>query len=69
MVKRVGNVFEKKTKHKVGRHKKNLNKGSTYKKYNKQGRAWNIFIYLLIITHLNLVFGHGKSYGETRRQV
>ena len=26
MVKRVGNVFEKKTRRKVGRHKKNLNK-------------------------------------------
>jgi hypothetical protein len=39
VAKRVGNVFEKKTRPKVGRHKKNLNKGSTYKKYNKQGRA------------------------------
>ena len=40
MVKRVGNVFEKKTRRKVGRHKKNLNKDEkrTYKKYHRQGK-------------------------------
>jgi len=40
MARKVGNVFEKKTKPKVGRHKKNLNKNEkrSYKKYHKQGR-------------------------------
>ena len=41
MVKKVGNVYDKKTRPKVGRHKKNLNKDEkrNYKKYNQQGRA------------------------------
>jgi len=40
MARKVGNVYEKKTKPKVGRHKKNLNKHEkrSYKKYNAQGR-------------------------------
>ena len=40
MAKKVGNVFEKKTKRKVGRHKKSLNKDErrSYKKYNGQGK-------------------------------
>tara|TARA_B100000780_G_scaffold217075_1_gene156388 strand:+ start:120 stop:242 length:123 start_codon:yes stop_codon:yes gene_type:complete len=40
MVKKVGNIFEKKSRPKVGRHKKNLNKDErrSYKKYHKQGR-------------------------------
>jgi len=40
MARKVGNVYEKKTKPKVGRHKKNLNKHEkrSYKKYNSQGR-------------------------------
>ena len=34
------NTFEKKTRPKVGRHKKNLNKDEkrNYKKYNRQGK-------------------------------
>jgi|TARA_R110000822_G_scaffold201457_1_gene338700 hypothetical protein len=40
MAKKVGNIFEKKTRPKIGRHKKNLNKDErrSYKKYHKQGR-------------------------------
>jgi len=40
MAKPVGNNYEKKTRHKVGRHKKNLNKDEkrSYKKYNQQGK-------------------------------
>jgi len=41
----------------------NKHKRRQHKKWEKD------FIYLLIITHLNLVFGHGRSYGETKRQV
>tara|TARA_B100001093_G_scaffold487976_1_gene524749 strand:- start:188 stop:319 length:132 start_codon:yes stop_codon:yes gene_type:complete len=35
------NTFEKRTKPKIGRHKKNLNKSQklNFKKYNRQGRA------------------------------
>ena len=32
------NTYVKVSKKKIGRHKKNLNKSSTYKKYNRQGR-------------------------------
>ena len=68
MAKKIGNVYEKKTKPKIGRHRKSLNKGSTYKKYNRQGRAWNNFIYLLITILVKFKFGHGRSYGETKKQ-
>ena len=40
MAKQTGNNYEKKTRPKVGRHKKNLNKDEkrSYKKYNRQGK-------------------------------
>ena len=43
MAKKKGNMFGvntyvKRTKPKIGRHRKNLNKSSSYKKYRGQGR-------------------------------
>jgi len=32
------NTYRERSKKKIGRHKKNLNKSSTYKKYRGQGR-------------------------------
>ena len=41
----------------------NKHKRRQHKKWKKD------FIYLLIISHLNLMFGHGRNYMETKRQV
>jgi len=40
VAKPTGNNYEKKSRRKVGRHKKNLNKDEKriYKKYNRQGK-------------------------------
>ena len=53
----------------ISTNKSRIKWSSMNKSKRRQHKKWEKdFIYLYIISHLNLMFGHGRNYMETKRQ-